>query len=91
MTLDRYGHLFPDRLDLDEAAEAMDAARVKAALQATKAAAPAHVHMNVQRPRIEGVDGPRKTKKPGTCHSRSGLVRRCLMAAHSGGFEPPTF
>ncbi|GAA1755483.1 tyrosine-type recombinase/integrase [Streptomonospora arabica] len=28
MTLDRYGHLFPDRLD--EVAEAMDAARVKA-------------------------------------------------------------
>jgi integrase len=41
MTLDRYGHLFPDRLD--EVAEAMDAARVKAALQAAKAAAPAHV------------------------------------------------
>ncbi|WP_407942035.1 hypothetical protein [Nocardiopsis codii] len=28
MTLDRYGHLFPDRLD--EVADAMDAARVKA-------------------------------------------------------------
>ncbi|MDA0566858.1 tyrosine-type recombinase/integrase [Streptomonospora sp. S1-112] len=36
MTLDRYGHLFPDRLE--EVAEAMDAARVKATRRADEAA-----------------------------------------------------
>ncbi|GAA1780784.1 site-specific integrase [Streptomonospora arabica] len=47
MTLDTYGHLFPDRLD--EVADAMDAGRMKAAAARTDTAptpptAPEHVH-----------------------------------------------
>ncbi len=43
MTLDTYGHLFPDRLD--EVADAMDAGRMKAAAARAKTlTAPEHVH-----------------------------------------------
>ncbi|QBI51949.1 Tyrosine recombinase XerD [Streptomonospora litoralis] len=53
MTLDTYGHLFPDRLD--EVADAMDAGRMKAAAARANAAparptAPEHVRLSLHRP-----------------------------------------
>lgn len=73
MTLDRYGHLFPDRLD--EVAEAMDAARVKATAAADEGdSARTAERMHVRRGLSGASRTPLHNEEGPACLCRSGLI-----------------